>query len=84
MVFDGVVDGGLLTLGDTFRSVAVHPEDNEDNDEKLNFMMTVSGTGEKFENVILFNMIYKGNYNYDGLEGKVTRSAVNCISRENE
>lgn len=84
VVFDADVDGGTLVLHETRRSVAIRPDNDEDDDEKVNFMMNVGGKGEKFENMILFRLEYKGKYSYDGLEGNVSRSAVDCISRENE
>ena len=81
VVMDAVVADGVITLNPTRRMVPVREWINEG---QTYFDMTVSGSGKRYDNMVLFDLTYEGTYNYAGFEGVVTGSRVNCIATENE
>lgn len=83
VVFSALHKDGNLTLSPTRRMVAIRP-DGDKNDESVLCDMTVSGSGQRYDNMILFTMDYSGKYSYEDLEGNVSVSRINCIATENE
>ncbi|MCQ2169051.1 MAG: hypothetical protein MJY51_01355 [Bacteroidales bacterium] len=83
VVFSALHRDGNLTLSPTRRMVAVRP-DVDENDETVLCDMTVSGSGQRYDNMILFKMDYSGKYSYEDLEGNVSVSRIDCIATENE
>ncbi len=45
--------------------------------------ISISGTGEKFTDVVIFNLEYKGKITYRGDVYEITGSNVDCIAQEN-
>ena len=85
VVFYSKVSGEDLVLSPTRRMVGVRPGNgDDDDDDTVSFDMTVSGSGKRYENMIIFDLWYEGRYAYDGLEGNVTDSRVNCIATLND
>ena len=83
VVFSAVHKDGSLLLSPTRRMVAVRPDEDE-SDESVLCDMTVSGTGRRYDNMILFRMDYSGKYSFRGLDGTVCESRIDCIATENE
>lgn len=83
VVFRALHQEGKLTLSPSRRMVPVRPDEDEQ-DESVLCDMTVSGTGVRYDNMILFRMEYSGRYSFKDLEGNVSASRVDCIATENE
>lgn len=46
--------------------------------------VTVSGTAEKFTDVVMFSLRYTGTLTYDGLQYVIIDSDIDCIAKEND
>ncbi len=80
-VMQANVSGNRINIENTRRFVPVY--------DKLDvlysyFDMTVSGSGERYDNMIILNLVYQGAYKELDFEGTVTESRINCVARENE
>lgn len=82
VVFDATAKGSEILLSPTRRAVKVRGH------RKIDIIvtcdMTVSGRGKRYDNTILFNFDYSGKYVFDGIDGSVSESRVDCIATENE
>ena len=83
VVFDATASKTSLSLKPVRRQVYIFPDDEADG-QSISFLFDVCGVGQRFENMILFDLEYSGRYNYDGVEGDITSSNVKCIATENE
>ncbi|MBP9998819.1 MAG: hypothetical protein KBS67_06205 [Bacteroidales bacterium] len=75
VVFDAVVNNDILTLKPVTRRVGLDYGEG---------MFTVSGSGKRYEKTIILDLDCQGDYNYQGIHGKVKESHVSCIATENE
>ena len=81
VVVQSTVSGSTITLGKTKRFVPVHDAGGvlfgyHD--------LELSGTGTRYDNMIVFDLAYEGLYKEEGFEGEITASRINCIATENE
>lgn len=83
IVFDAQAFKENLTLQPTIRQVTIIP-DAEQGGQDMSLLMTVSGVGRKYENMVIFDLEYNGDYGFPGVSGKVRSSHVNCIATKNE
>ena len=83
VVFAARYEDGQLVLSPTRRMVGIRPG-GDDDDEDVSCDLTVSGTGRRYDNMILFKMVYAGRYSYEGLDGTISETRVDCIATENE
>lgn len=83
-VFDGLAGNGALTLLPCRRQIGIIPDDEGEEGQSVSFLLTVSGTGRKYENMVLFELDYRGKYDYDDMAGEISSSNVNCIATKNE
>lgn len=83
VVFAAKYESGQLVLSPTRRMVSIRPG-GDDDDEDVSCDLTVSGTGRRYDNMILFKLIYAGRYSYEGLDGTISETRVDCIATENE
>lgn len=83
IVFDAQAFKENLTLQPTIRPVTIIP-DAEQGGQDMSLLMTVSGVGRKYENMVIFDLEYNGDYGFPGVSGKVRSSHVNCIATKNE
>ena len=81
VVFPAAVSDGAIVLEPVLRSVLVRPALGDD---AIRHDFTVSGTGRKYDNMILFDLFYEGDFRDGWLEGTVEESGVKCIATENE
>ena len=81
VVFPAAVSDGTIVLEPVLRSVLVRPALGDD---AIRHDFTVSGTGRKYDNMILFDLLYEGDFRDGWLEGTVEESGVKCIATENE
>ena len=81
VVFSASLDGEQLVLTPLLRSVLVFPKFGDD---ALRYNLTVGGTGRKYDQTIVFEMNYSGDFSMDGLKGTVTSSKVHCIATKND
>lgn len=84
VVFGARFENGNILLSPARRMVAIKPGGDQDNDEMVSCDMTVSGTGKRYDNMIIFKMNYSGKYSFEDLDGTVSMSRVDCIATENE
>lgn len=82
VVFDATAESdGSIRLGETRRMVALRPDSDGD---PVSFDLSVGGSGRRYENVLIFDLVYTGKYEYDGFDGYISDSRINCIATENE
>ncbi len=77
-----------MVLSPTPRRVSVRPWGDGGHsgadDRSLSFYWTLSGSGRRLENMVLLDLEYEGEYSYDGFDGIISSSHVQCIATENE
>ena len=81
VVMGGRANGNDITVGKTRRFVPVFDSNN------VLFKMvdmTVSGSGKRYDNMVILDFFYEGEYSEEGFDGTVSESRVNCIATENE
>lgn len=81
VVVQASAKGSTITLDKTKRFVPVHDAGG------VMFSyhdLEFSGTGTRYDNMIVFDLVYEGSYKEDGFEGEITASRINCIATENE
>jgi len=82
LVLDATVVDNTLILKPALQRVAVTSECTLDLIDYCYW--EVSGTGTRYQNMVLFDLFYAGEYNQDGMKGIVTKSEISCIATENE
>ena len=85
VIFNARATNDAITLEPVKRQTAVIPDDEGD-DKNVSFLFTASGTGHRYENMLLFDLMYQGEYNYDDMCGMIVpeKSSINCIATKNE
>ena len=78
LVFDATVDGKKITLSPISRILTIK-------DEGLTFTIdaTLEGTGEKYEDVVIFSLKYTGDTSYLVYNYTITDSSVKCVAKLN-
>lgn len=79
LVFDAQADGKTLKLSPLRRIISFR-----DGTQTASLDITVSGTGEKHENVIVFTLSYTGSGESTLYDYKIMSSEIKCIAKENE
>lgn len=82
-VFDGRAGNDEIVLSPIKRQIGIMPDDDEEG-QSVSFLLSVSGKGRKYENMVLFDLDYRGKYDYDDMVGEISASSVNCIATKNE
>ena len=80
VVLDATENDGRLELTPKERRTSIVISGMTHSDADL----TLSGYGERYEDMIVFNMKYSGEYVYRGVNYEVTSSQVDCIATMNE
>lgn len=83
VVFDATATTESITLQPVERQAYLLPN-LETSGQSISFVLTVSGTGHKYENMVLFDLDYRGAYNIENIEGRISKSSVTCIATRNE
>ena len=81
LVFSAVVSDGRLSLLPSRRSVSLSGESLF---KVESLEVRASGSGRRLEDVLIFDMDYRGEYESDGFEGRITSSNIKCVATENE
>lgn len=81
VVIEASVSGGDITLEKTRRFLPVHTGGGL---LTRQMELTLSGTGKRYDNTVLLDLTYEGDYQEDGFDGVVSASRVNCIATANE
>jgi len=81
VVFRAAAAGGDLVLVPSRRHAALAGE-NIFRVESLDVL--ASGSGKRYEDVLVIEMDYQGDYSSDGFEGRVTGSDIKCVATEND
>ncbi|MBQ9653000.1 MAG: hypothetical protein IJV32_02120 [Bacteroidales bacterium] len=81
VVFDASADSDNITLSPVKRYITVSTDGLG---IPSRCWMNVSGSGKRYEDMIIFNLTYQGDYNFEDIEGTVTKSDINCIATVNE
>lgn len=79
LVFDAQADGKTLKLSPLRRIISFR-----DGTQTASLDVTVSGTGEKHENVVVFTLSYTGSGESTLYDYKIMSSEIKCIAKENE
>ena len=81
VVMQATASGNTVTLEKTGRFVPVHDKSGV----TFGFQdFLVSGSGTRYDNMIVFDLTYEGAYSESSFEGEVSASRINCIATENE
>lgn len=83
-VFDGEASDQSVSLSPIKRQIGIMPDNDESDAKSISYLLSVEGSGRKFENMILFSLDYRGRYYSDDLSGDISCSNVNCIATKNE
>lgn len=81
LVFRGTAEGSVLTLLPALRTARLETERLLSVDK---LEVSASGKGRRYENVVILQMDYAGDYKLNGFEGRITSSRINCVATENE
>ncbi len=77
----GTVNGSSLTLEEGHTKTA----QLTDGEEKIGGgVVAVSGSGEKYEDMLILDMEYKGTFSISGTSMTVVASDVHCVAQSNE
>lgn len=79
LVFDAQADGKTLKLSPLRRIISFR-----DAAQTATLDVTVSGTGEKHEDVIVFSLNYTGSGESTLYDYKINSSEIKCVAKENE
>ncbi len=79
LVFDATVDGKKITLSPISRILTIK-------DEGLTFTIdaTLEGTGERYDDVVVFTLNYTGSTSYLVYDYTITESSVKCVAKVNK
>lgn len=81
IVMGGRAVGSDIVIGNTRRFVPIYDSAN------ILYKMTdltVYGRGKRYDNMVILDFFYLGEYSETGFDGTVKESRVNCIATENE
>ena len=81
VVFPATVDGSEIILEPVLHSLLLRPAIG---DETVRQDFMVSGTGRKYDRMILFELECEGTFRHLNLDGEVSESEIKCIATENE
>lgn len=82
VVFDAKADGKILVLEPAARRIMVNFSDVLLGGEAT-MDVEVSGTGEKFVDVVIFRLEYNGTCTHNGVTYRISGSSVDCVAKEN-
>ncbi len=79
LVFDATVDGKKITLSPISRIITIK-------DDGLTFTIdaTLEGTGERYDDVVVFTLNYTGSTSYLVYDYTITESSVKCVAKVNK
>lgn len=83
VVFDGTVSDGVLSLVPSTQKVLIY-KDDAILDVLQDILLTVSGTGRRYENTLIIDLNYSGSFNLGKVPCTVNSSSVKCIATLNE
>ena len=79
LVFDAQADGKTLKLSPLRRIISFR-----DGTQTATLDVTVSGTGEKHENLVVFSLSYTGSGESTLYDYTINSSEIKCVAKENE
>lgn len=79
LVFEAQAEGKTLKLSPLRRIISFR-----DGTQTANLDVTVSGTGEKHENVVVFTLSYIGSGESTLYDYTINSSEIKCVAKENE
>lgn len=82
VVFDAKADGKTLVLEPATRRIMVNFSDVLLGGEAA-MDVEVSGSGEKFVDVVIFRLEYNGTCTHNGVKYRISGSSVDCVAKEN-
>ncbi|MCM1177339.1 MAG: hypothetical protein NC308_02630 [Clostridium sp.] len=81
--FNARADGKTLTLSPVRRQVSLSPANTSSEILRPLADVAVGGTGERYDNLVIFRLDYEGSYTYAGKEYEIVASSVDCIAKQN-
>ena len=93
VVYYATAGGDLLTLEPSRRkaNMDLGITTLDGSDDEISFNETavkadilVSGTGRRYDNIILFDLTYEGSYKYNDILYDICGSSVHCRAKEND
>lgn len=82
VVFKAKAEGKVLVLEPAERRILVNFSDVLLGGEAT-MDVKVSGTGEKFVDVVIFRLKYNGTCTHNGVTYRISGSSVDCVAKEN-
>lgn len=83
LVFDAAVTPDALVLAPTQSRMEFY-KDNSLLSGDATIPVTLSGTGHRYENMLIIDLDLRGEYESNQFEGSISTSHVNCIAVQNE
>ena len=83
VVFDATATDDTITLAPVERSMSVY-SDISDILPDASMLLSIGGVGQRYQNMIIFDLEISGKYEGYYLEGQVSKTFVNCIATRNE
>lgn len=83
VTFSAKADGMTLTLSAVKRQVSLSPPNVSSDLLRPLADVEVRGIGERFDDIIIFRLDYKGRYTYSGTEYEIVESTVDCVAKMN-
>lgn len=83
VTFDASADGKTLILSPLSRQITLSPANYSSDAVRPVADVEISGYGERFDNIIIFRLEYKGNYTFAGKKYEIVGSSIDCVAKQN-
>ncbi len=84
ITFNANADDKLLTIEPFTRTLTLKVSSILTDLLTATATVTVSGTAERYDNSLLFDLVYDGGYTFDGVEYTIVSSDVQCWAKSND
>ncbi len=83
VTFNATADGKILNIIPFSRQVTLNPANYSADTLRPAADVEICGYGERYDNIIIFRLEYKGNYTFAGKEYEITDSSIDCVAKQN-
>lgn len=83
VTFNVTADGKTLNIIPFRRQVTLSPANYSADALRPAADVEISGYGERYDNIIIFRMEYRGNYTFAGKEYEIVGSSIDCVAKQN-
>lgn len=83
ITFNATADGKTLNIIPFSRQVTLSPANYSADTLRPAADVEISGYGERFDNIIIFRLEYRGDYTFAGKDYEITGSSIDCVAKQN-